>query len=304
MASTNRSYEQVEYNYLISRGFTPAGAAGALGNFEQESNFSPTAYNAREGAIGIAQWENGRRTALDATAQAMNQPETSLDAQLAYLGKELSGPYSAVDQYEKSATSPTAAANVWNRQFEVSADYSPTRENNAQAIYNQVAAGQPLTGGNGTADSGAQMMMNNAAASSSSSGEPDNTLFDAIYQNAVQYSGFPYQNSATGASDPGSAGFQTGWSIPVTPYPGGPEIGWNNGKPTIGMGGTDSLNPLSALSNVAKVLAGFGTVFNRILWIFNVDHFMRFMLYVFGGIAVIAGLGMITFGSKVGAQGE
>lgn len=147
VTSAPRSYEAQEAEFFRNRGYTNAGIAGALGNLQKESDFSPTAYNPNEGAIGIAQWENGRRTNLDTTASELHVPETNINAQLAYMGQELSGSFANVDQYMKTATDPNAAANEWNRHFEISGDYSQDRENNAAAIYNQLSSNAPLTGG-------------------------------------------------------------------------------------------------------------------------------------------------------------
>jgi hypothetical protein len=40
------------------------------------------------------------------------------------------------------------------------------------------------------------------------------------------------------------------------------------------------------------------------LWIFNVDHFIQFLLYVFGAASIATGLGMITFGAGHNAEGK
>lgn len=118
-----------------SLGFTKAGRAGALGNMQVESGFSTTAYNPNEGAIGLCQWEGGRRTALDAYAKAHGSTETDINMQLGYMRAELLSAYSPVYLYMRGASDPSAAATFWNLHYEVSADRSGDREANAVRIY-------------------------------------------------------------------------------------------------------------------------------------------------------------------------
>lgn len=159
-SSNGGSVEQTLYSDLTGTvGLTPAQAAGALGNAEVESGFDPTALNAREGAIGLFQWEGGRRAALDAYAAARGLAETDPAAQIGYLNTELAGPYAAVVNAIRGTSDPATAARLWDvgpggvdsgTGFENSSGSTTTqRMTNAQAIYNQLAAGQPLTGGSG-----------------------------------------------------------------------------------------------------------------------------------------------------------
>lgn len=131
------SNEQAIYQDLVgTEHLPPAAAYGILGNFQVESGFSPTAFNPAEGAIGIAQWEGGRRTNLDQTAAAMGQPETSLAAQLTYLNQELAGPFAGVlAQLRQPGISVQQAANVFDTQYEISTAASlPQREQDAAAL--------------------------------------------------------------------------------------------------------------------------------------------------------------------------
>lgn len=104
--------------FLAQKGLTPAQVAGAAGNLKVESGFSPTAYNAREGAIGIAQWEGSRRTALQAYARRTGGSETSLSTQLGFLWAELNGSESSAFAKFRKTTTPTQAAAVWDQYFE------------------------------------------------------------------------------------------------------------------------------------------------------------------------------------------
>lgn len=141
--------EETIYEYLTrTLGFSAAGAAAALGNLQVESGFDPTASNPKEGAIGIAQWENGRRTSLDTYAASQGGSETDLGVQLGYLGRELSGAYSGVLAAMRSATDPTAAAAIWDANFEHSdGSTRAMRIADAQTIYGQISSGATLSGG-------------------------------------------------------------------------------------------------------------------------------------------------------------
>jgi hypothetical protein len=159
-AETASASEQQIYAFLKGKGLSDAAAAGVLGNLQVESGFRPTAYNAREGAIGIGQWEGGRRTRLQAYAAAHGGTETDLSIQLGFLWSELTGGYSRVLSLLRSATSPSAAAAIWDvgpggpnsgTGFENSDGGSTsTRQANAQRIYEQIATGKPLSGGSVT----------------------------------------------------------------------------------------------------------------------------------------------------------
>lgn len=108
-------------SFLQSKGLPDVAIAGVLGNLQVESGISPTAYNAKEQAIGLAQWELGRRTNLQAYAKAHGGKETDLSMQLGYLWSELTGSYSGALTHLKSATSAAQAATIWDAEFEHSA---------------------------------------------------------------------------------------------------------------------------------------------------------------------------------------
>ena len=76
-------------SFFKSKGLPDYLIAGIVGNLSVESGFSPTAYNAGEGAIGLAQWEGGRRTALQQWAAAHGGTETDLQMQLSFLWHEM-----------------------------------------------------------------------------------------------------------------------------------------------------------------------------------------------------------------------
>lgn len=121
--------------FLAAKGLTQPQVAGVLGNFEVESTFDPADANPGEGAIGIAQWEKGRRKALDSYAVKTGGSETDLNTQLGYLWQELSGPESASLKALENTTDAGTAATVFDQKFERSApDSLPMRVANAQSF--------------------------------------------------------------------------------------------------------------------------------------------------------------------------
>jgi hypothetical protein len=104
------SNEAVIYGYVDTLIHNPYGDAALLGNLGWESDFDPTRPNPGEGAIGLAQWEGGRRIQLQRYAAAHGGKETDLRIQLGFLGQELTGPYRQVLTYLRGAKDVRAAA--------------------------------------------------------------------------------------------------------------------------------------------------------------------------------------------------
>jgi hypothetical protein len=121
-------------------GLTPAQAAGVAGNLQVESGFDPAAYNPREDAVGIAQWEGGRLTNLRRFAQQRGTSERDLSTQLAFLQQEFSGPEAGAYARLRQTTTPAEAAAVFDQYYERSAGTSRAqRVTNAQKIANGAA---------------------------------------------------------------------------------------------------------------------------------------------------------------------
>ncbi len=159
--SGSNNTEQV-WNYLISKGFSPAGAAGIMGNLVRESGliagnvqngmgYSDEAYvnGIKNGTIsreqfindsrgfGIAQWTYSTRKA--ALYDALG-PENidNLSMQLDFMCNEMGG---NLRNSMMNATSPAAAANEFHNVYERSADRTTAnRQNSAVSIYNQYVA--------------------------------------------------------------------------------------------------------------------------------------------------------------------
>jgi hypothetical protein len=127
--------------FLRGKGLTPAQAAGVAGNLQVESGFNPAAHNDREGAIGLAQWEGGRRTALDNYAASTGGPETDLTTQLNFLWQELNTSQKGAFQKLLATSDAASAAAVFDQYYERSSGAArSTRIADAQAIASGVGA--------------------------------------------------------------------------------------------------------------------------------------------------------------------
>lgn len=140
------------FAYLIKKGLNPAQAAGIVGNLWQESGLNPNANNPSEGAMGIAQWEGGRRTNLYAFANQVGTPANDFNTQLDFLWYELTGSESASLSDLKQTNTPGSAAATFAANYErcqgcASGGGSvPNRVTFANTVY-AVATGQTAPGG-------------------------------------------------------------------------------------------------------------------------------------------------------------
>jgi len=97
-------YHDIIVAFLQAKGLHTNAIRGILGNLQVESGYNPNALNAGEGAIGIAQWEGSRRTALQNYAAATGGKETSITTQLGFLWKELNGTPGLFGQLQSAST--------------------------------------------------------------------------------------------------------------------------------------------------------------------------------------------------------
>lgn len=80
---------QYLYQGLLKRGLSPTAAIATLGNWEQESSFNPSAFNPKEGAVGLDQWRLGRADSMRQLAAATGRSVTDPDLQMDYYVQEL-----------------------------------------------------------------------------------------------------------------------------------------------------------------------------------------------------------------------
>jgi len=132
--------------YFVSRGWTPAQAAGIVGNLQAESgkNLSLTAVGDGGKALGIAQWHANRRTVYERTF-GKHWSETTFDDQLGFIQWELNNSDNVSGNLNKNAgtairNSNTAAqaATIFDAQYERSSGaHRQKRIDNAEALLEQ-----------------------------------------------------------------------------------------------------------------------------------------------------------------------
>ena len=188
MSLTGTTNEQTIWFYLISKGLSPHGAAGLMGNIKNESNFSPTnlensyekklgytdatytaavddgSYTnfAHDGAgYGLCQWTYwSRKQALLDNAKKVKKSIGDLIAQLDFMLSEMAG-YKGLLDILRTATDVRTASDAVLTKYERPADQSETakarRASYGQAIYNKYAGGSSASTG-GTAHTGGTNM--------------------------------------------------------------------------------------------------------------------------------------------------
>ncbi|MFN8657306.1 MAG: phage tail tip lysozyme [Candidatus Obscuribacterales bacterium] len=134
------------YDYLLTASkeqgvpLNEAQVSGILGNLQTESSFNTKAYNKGEGAIGLAQWEGGRRTNLERFAADAGKPVTDWKVQADFLLHELKGSESNAYSKIASAQTPSDAAYAFDKYFERSSGAARgQRMANAENIHRTVA---------------------------------------------------------------------------------------------------------------------------------------------------------------------
>lgn len=135
--------ERAAMDYYISRGFTPAQAAGIVGNLVNESGLSTRAVNRGDGrdgsdSIGVAQWNSTRAENLRRFAAEQGRSVEDFNTQLEFVIRELNTTESRANTLLRQATTPTEAAVAFSN-FERYAGYqqglqgSETKERAADA---------------------------------------------------------------------------------------------------------------------------------------------------------------------------
>jgi hypothetical protein len=125
--------EQVQakqlYDYFKDHGFSAAQASGILGNIQTESSFRTDAHNTGEGAIGLCQWEGGRRTALEHFAASEGKPVTDWHVQADFIMHELNTTERGAMTALQHAETPQEAAVAFQSKYERSASLGPRAAN-------------------------------------------------------------------------------------------------------------------------------------------------------------------------------
>lgn len=110
----------IVWAYLKAAGFTDEGAAAVMGNLMVENGFRTT-MSGEGGSVGLAQWTNGRKTALERYAAQHNLSVIDIRAQAGYLIQELSSP-----RYDniRTSTNFVAATDLTAYYYEACSRYS------------------------------------------------------------------------------------------------------------------------------------------------------------------------------------
>ncbi|WP_306360017.1 phage tail tip lysozyme [Nocardia sp. CC227C] len=106
------------YQRLLDNGFTPAQAAGILGNLQVESSFRTDAWNAGESALGLVQWRDDRLEGLRQFAAERDGSVTDWRIQIDYISHELKHGESAAYAHLRNAQTPGEAAAVFDQYYE------------------------------------------------------------------------------------------------------------------------------------------------------------------------------------------
>lgn len=151
MASGNNVAQIVAF--FRSKGVADYLIAGILGNMNVETggSFNPSDLNSSEGAIGLVQWEGGRRQALDAFAKEHGGSESDLNTQLEFLWHEMNTSESSAWHQVQQASNATQAAAAWDSYYERSS--GSTHQDRIAAA--QSYANNGLKGGGVTTPAGA-----------------------------------------------------------------------------------------------------------------------------------------------------
>ena len=123
--------------FFMSKGLTRAQAAGIAGNLLYESGFNPSAVGDGGTSFGIAQWHNGRGSAMKQWTAAHGYSPTSFKGQLEYLWHELNHSESNALGKLRATSSPYDAGMAFCRYFERPAYINPARGQAAERFYRE-----------------------------------------------------------------------------------------------------------------------------------------------------------------------
>lgn len=98
------------FGELTKLGYSPAQAAGILGNLQTESKLDPNAVGDKGTSYGIAQWHNERKAGLDKFAASKGLLASDPLAQIQYLDWELKNREPRANQALQAAKTPQEAA--------------------------------------------------------------------------------------------------------------------------------------------------------------------------------------------------
>lgn len=138
------------FNFLTTTNFAATGgkpfnavqAAGALGNFQQESSMNPAAVEGNGNGHGLAQWSFDRWATLQGLASSQGKDWTDLSLQLLMISNELNGGegprLSAMFNGEfAGVTDPARASYIFQVSYERAGTPAQANRDNAALAYYQ-----------------------------------------------------------------------------------------------------------------------------------------------------------------------
>lgn len=125
------------YQFFINKGYTPAAAAGIVGNLIHESGLDPNKTHDQGIGLGIAGWNKERLDALTSFAASRGTSPRDLQTQLEFIDKELHSTEGATFARLQAARSPDEAAAAFIN-YERPQGWSPGSETTASGFTNRV----------------------------------------------------------------------------------------------------------------------------------------------------------------------
>ena len=123
-------------DFFVDKGLTAEQAAGIAGNLYAESAFNTGAVGDSGTSKGLAQWHNERWTNLVAWCESNGKDPYSVDGQLGFLWNELNTTHSRALTKLKQAQTPSEAASMVAKYYEIPKSKIYTkRENAAETIF-------------------------------------------------------------------------------------------------------------------------------------------------------------------------
>jgi hypothetical protein len=132
--------------FFVAKGYTREQAAGIVGNLIQESGLDTKAAGDGGISVGLAQWNKGRRDALNAFAAARGASPNDFQTQLEFVDHELNTTETTARDALRAAKTPADAAAAFIH-FERPLGYTPDNPMAGHGSANRVRYAQAVAGG-------------------------------------------------------------------------------------------------------------------------------------------------------------
>jgi hypothetical protein len=127
------------YQFFINKGYTPAQAAGIVGNIKHESSFNTSIKGDNGQAQGLVQWHPDRRNRVFSYLESRGLNPNDFNSQLEGIDYELNTSEQSALSKLKTARTPAEAARLFDKHYERSAGKTTgSREAYAEKLYNEL----------------------------------------------------------------------------------------------------------------------------------------------------------------------